>query len=106
MAKINATPANRSKLRAHAREAMASYSRLMTWLVVDQDGDLTIITEPQGQSVYVGDGQVIAQTGDFYKAHGDGAAVNPATGRPYKTQREYLACLLGQAEYGRIFGAV
>ena len=106
MATINATPENRKQLRGHAREALASYSRVMTWLVLDADGDLSTIVEPQGQSVYVGDGQVIAQTGGFYKAHGDGAAVNPATGRPYKTQREYLVGLLGQAECGRIFGVV
>ena len=103
MTKINATPANRQALRAHAREALTAYSRLMTWLLVDPKGDLSIITEPQGQSAYVGALEVVATTGSFYKAHGDGAAVNPATGRPYSTQREYLTDLLGRVEYGRIF---
>lgn len=41
MQKINATPANRKQLRSHAREAMAAYSRVMTWLVLDADGDLS-----------------------------------------------------------------
>lgn len=104
MAKINATPANRKQLRAHAREALAAYSRVMTWLVVDGEGDLSTIVEPQGQTVYVGGDTVIATTGGFHKAHGDGAAVDPATGRPYSTQRAYLSDLLGAPEYQRIFG--
>lgn len=104
MQKINATPANRKQLRSHAREAMAAYSRVMTWLVVDQQGDLSTIVEPQGQTVYVGSETVIATTGGFHKAHGDGAAVDPATGRPYSTQRAYLSDLLGNAEYERVFG--
>ena len=103
MAKINATTANRQMLREHAREAMAPYSRLMTWLVQDDSGDLSIITEPQGQSVYVGDDEVIASTGSFYKAHGDGAAIDPGTGRAYRTQRDYLTDLLGAIEHARIF---
>lgn len=104
MQKINATPANRKQLRSHAREALAAYSRVMTWLVLDADGDLSTIVEPQGQTVYVGDDAVVATTGGFHKAHGDGAAVDPATGRPYSTQREYLTDLLGSSEYQRIFG--
>lgn len=104
MQKINATTANRKQLRAHAREAMASYSRVMTWLILDNDGDLGTIVEPQGQTVYVGSKTVIATTGGFHKAHGDGAAVDPSTGRPYGTQRAYLSDLLGASEYQRIFG--
>ena len=103
MAKINATPANRKQLRAHAREALAAYSRVMTWLVVDGNGDLSTIVEPQGQTVYVGSDVVIAATGGFHKAHGDGAAIDPQTGRAYRTQRAYLTDLLGAAEYQRIF---
>lgn len=105
MAKINATPANRKILREHAREAMAAYSHLMTWLVNDDSGDLSIITEPQGQSVYTGAEEVIAATGGFHKAHGDGAAIDASTGREYRTQRAYLADLLGTSECARIFAA-
>lgn len=104
MAKINATPANRKQLRAHAREALAAYSRVMTWLVVDGEGDLSTIVEPQGQTVYVGGDTVIATTGGFHKAHGDGAAINPQTGRAYRTQCAYLTDMLGVSEYQRIFG--
>ena len=104
MTTINATPANRKQLRDHAREALAAYSRVMTWLVVDQQGDLSTIVEPQGQSYYVGSDTVIATTGSFHKAHGDGAAVDPSTGRSYSTQRAYLSDLLGASEYQRIFG--
>lgn len=103
MATINATPANRQILRKHAREAMAAYSQVMTWLVSDGSGDLSIITEPQGQSVYVGNDEVVAATGGFHKAHGDGAAIDPRTGRAYRTQRDYLADLLGATEHARIF---
>ena len=103
MQKINATPANRKQLRAHAREALASYSRVMTWLVVDQQGDLSTIVEPQGQTVYVGDDAVVAATGGFHKAHGEGAAIDPQTGRAYRTQSAYLTDLLGAAEYQRVF---
>ena len=104
MQKINATPANRKQLRAHAREALASYSAVMTWLVLDADGGLSTIAERQGQSYYVGSDTVIATTGGFHKAHGDGAAVDPSTGRSYSTQRAYLSDLLGASEYQRIFG--
>ena len=100
---INATPANRKALRAHAREAMAAYSQVMTWLVLDRDGNLALIVEPQGQTVYVGDDEVIATTGGFHKAHGAGAAINPATGRAYATQRGYLTDLLGAPTYNRVF---
>ena len=102
---INPTPANRRALRAHAREAMASYSRVMTWLVLDSDGDLRLIVEPQGQTVYSGDDEVLATTGSFHAAHGQGGAVDQRTGRPYRVQRDYLSDLLGQSEYARIFGA-
>lgn len=104
MQKINATPANRKQLRLHAREAMEEYSRVMTWLVLDADGDLSTIVEPQGQSYYVGSDTVIATTGGFHKAHGEGAAINPETGRAYRTQCAYLTDLLGVSEYQRIFG--
>lgn len=103
MATINATPENRKQLRGHAREALASYSRVMTWLVLDADGDLSTIVEPQGQTVYVGDDAVVAATGGFEKAHGAGAAIDPKTGRAYRTQSAYLTDLLGAAEYQRIF---
>ena len=104
MQKINTTPANRKQLRGHAREALAAYSRVMTWLVVDGTGDLSTIVEPEGQSAYVGGDVVIAATGGFHKSHGDGAAIDPSTGRAYRTQRAYLTDLLGASEYQRIFG--
>ena len=103
MSKIKATGANRRVLREHAREALADYSRVMTWLVVDSDGDLREIVEPQGQTVYVGADEVVATTGGFYKAYGDGAA-RSETGEKYGTQRAYLIDLLGRPEYDRIFG--
>ena len=58
--------------------------------------------EPQGQTCYVGNDEVIASTGSFQKAHGDGAACDKY-GDKYKTQREYLIDLLGEDEYARIF---
>lgn len=103
-ASINATPANRRVLRKHAREAMLAYSRVMTWIVLDSEGHLSEIVEPQGQTYYVGTGVVVASTGGFAKSHGDGAAID-RNGEKYKTQRAYLADLLGDAEYRRIFGA-
>jgi len=103
LTKINATPANRKTLRRHAREAMAAYSCVMTWLLLADDGDLWIAEEPQGQSVYVGSDKIIAMTGGYHKAQGDGAVFDPATGRPYRTQRDYLADLLGEDVYVRIF---
>lgn len=102
MNKINATPENRKILRKHAREALANYSPVMTWLILDKDGDLYIIEEPQGQTEYCGDDDVLATTGDFYKAHGDGA-VTDDYGNKYKTQRDYLTDLLGADNYNRIF---
>lgn len=101
--KINATPASRKALRSHAREAMADYSRIMTWLIVDSAGDLYEITEPQGQTVYVGSDEVVATTGGFHKSHGAGAAADEY-GKKYRTQKAYLTDLLGSAEYKRIFG--
>lgn len=103
MQKIKATPANRKQLRIHAREAMAAYSAVMTWLIKDGEGNLYTLQEPQGQSHYVGSDDVIATTGGFHKAHGDGAAIDPSTGRAYRVQRDYLIDLLGAAEYHRIF---
>ena len=61
------------------------------------------IVEPQGQTYYTGSDEVIATTGGFRKAHGDGAAVN-GYGEKYKTQKAYLSDLLGKNEYERIFG--
>jgi hypothetical protein len=103
MTNINATVANRKILRSHAKEALADYSRVMTWLVLDSDGDLYELIEPQGQTHYCGRDEVIATTGDFYKAHGDGAARRPDGGK-YKAQRDYLQDLLGVTNYARIFG--
>jgi hypothetical protein len=64
-----------------------------------------MLVEPQGQTVYAGDDEVLATTGGVHAAHGQGGAVDPRTGRPYRTQRDYLSDLLGQSEYDRIFGA-
>ena len=99
---INNTQKNRKLLRRHAREALCTYSPVMTWLLLDDSGNLAIIEEPQGQSEYVGTDKVIAKTGGFYKAHGDGAACNSA-GYPYRTQRAYLTDLLGSDNYNQIF---
>lgn len=100
---IKATIANRKALRAHAREALRDYSPVMTWLVLDSEGDLFEIVEPQGQTYYTGKDTVIARTGSFAKAHGDGAARNEM-GEKYTTQKSYLTDLLGQDDYNRIFG--
>jgi len=102
MTTINATPSNRKILRAHAREAMRNYSPIMTWLLQEDNGDLYIISEPQGQTGYMGNDEVLACTGGFYKAHGDGAACDDH-GNRYKTQRAYLINLLGLNDYARIF---
>lgn len=102
MEMIKATAANRKLLRSHAKEALRDYSPLMTWLVLDDNGNLFEIVEPQGQTYYVGNDEVIASTGSFHKAHGDGAACDKY-GDKYKTQREYLIDLLGEDEYARIF---
>lgn len=99
---INNTTHNRKLLRAHAREALAAYSPVMTWLLLDNDGNLSIIEEPQGQAEYVGNDTVLAQTGSFYKAHGDGA-VTDDDGNAYRTQKAYLAELLGHTEFTRLF---
>jgi hypothetical protein len=100
--KINATPSNRATLRSHAREALRDYSPVMTWLLLDDDGDLYEITELQGQTYYTGRDDVIGATGGFAKAHGDGAARNE-DGQKYRSQRDYLSDILGKAEYARIF---
>lgn len=100
--KINNTVKNRKVLRDHAKEAMADYSHLMTWLLLDDDGDLSILSEPQGQSEYIGSDTVISTTGGFHKAHGDGAATD-SDGQKYTTQKAYLADLLGELDYKRIF---
>jgi hypothetical protein len=102
MTNINPTTQNRKLLRAHAREALANYSPVMTWLLLDDRGNLAEICEAQGQTDYVGDDQVIAVTGSFAKAHGDGAACND-DGYPYSTQRAYLTDLLGADCYSRVF---
>lgn len=102
LSQIKATVANRKVLRSHAKEAMLDYSPIMTWLLLDNDGDLYILSEPQGQSFYNGNDIVIATTGGFYKAHGDGA-VTDDWGDEYTSQRAYLKDLLGETEYNRIF---
>jgi hypothetical protein len=81
---------------------MCNYSPIMTWLLLEDNGDLYIISEPQGQTSYVGSDEVLACTGGFYKAHGDGAACDDQ-GNRYRTQRAYLTSLLGSNEYARIF---
>jgi hypothetical protein len=100
--RINATIQNRKVLRAHAREALLDYSPVMTWLLLDNDGDLYIITEPQGQTEYTGNDEVIAQTGGFRKAHGDGAA-KTEYGDKYRSQSSYLTDLIGADDYNRVF---
>ena len=102
MEMIKATAANRKVLRSHAKEALRDYSQVMTWLVLEDDGNLFEIVEPQGQTFYTGNDEVVASTGGFRKAHGDGAERNE-DGNKYKNQREYLIDLLGDAEYARIF---
>lgn len=102
--RITNCPANRKVLRSHAREAMRDYSPVMTWLVLE-NGMLTQIVEPQGETAYTGDGEVIATTGDFHKAHGKGAVINQVTGKPYRTQRDYLRDLLGREQYVSLFGS-
>ena len=99
---IKPTIASRKVLRSHAREAMRCYSPVMTWLLLDNNGDLYELVEAQGQTEYVGSEKVIATTGGFYKAHGNGAVTNKY-GQPYKTQKAYLIDLLGKSEYERIF---
>jgi len=81
---------------------MCDYSPVMTWLLLDEDGNLSVRQEPQGQSAYVGDDEVVAKTGDFYKAHGDGAA-RDCHGQEYTSDEAYLTDLLGVGEYNRIF---
>lgn len=99
---INNTVANRKALREHAREALATYSPIMTWVLLDSDGDLYILTEAQGQTYYTGKDIVIATTGGFHKSCGEGEA-RDENGRPYKTQRSYLKDLLGKKDYDRLF---
>ena len=98
---IKATAANRKILRSHAKEAMADYSAVMTWLVLE-DGDLYEIINPQGQTFYTGNDFIIATTGGFHKSCGEGA-VTDEYGNKYKTQKSYLSALLGKTEYERIF---
>lgn len=102
MTTINATARNRKALRSHAKEALADYSPIMTWLLLDDAGNLDILEEPQGQTDYVGADEVIAKTGGFHKAHGDGAALTER-GEKYRTHRDYLVDLLGADDYSRIF---
>jgi len=96
---IKATAANRKILREYAREALADYSPVMTWLLLSNNGDLRI----QGQTFHAGCLDVVAETGGFLKAHGEGAA-RDNWGEKFKTQRAYLQYLLGDSEYQRIFG--
>lgn len=93
---------NRKALREHAREALRSYSPVMTWLILDSDGELHEICEPQGQTYYAGSDVVIATTGGFAKSCGEGAACNE-WGEEYRTQRDYLKDLLGKKDYDRLF---
>lgn len=102
LSQIKATVANRKVLRSHTKEAMADYSPIMTWLLLDNDGDLYIISEPQGQTFYAGHDFIVATTGCFQKAHGDGA-VTDEFGDKYTSQKAYLKDLLGETEYNRIF---
>ena len=76
MEMIKATAANRKVLRGHAKEALKDYSPVMTWLVLEEDGNLFEIVEPQGQTFYTGNDEVVPSTGAFHKAHGEGAARN------------------------------
>lgn len=99
---INNTPANRKQLRILAQEAMASYSPIMTWVVLDANGDLYTLVEPQGQSYYSGGDIVIATTGGFAKSCGEGAA-RDEFGNKFKTQKAFLTHLLGAKEYDRLF---
>ena len=71
--------------------------------VIDPATEATIATVPRGNAADIDDA-VVAATGGFHKAHGEGAAIDPQTGRAYRTQRAYLADLLGVSEYQRIFG--
>lgn len=96
------TVANRKALREHAREAMREYSPVMTWLILESDGNLYEICEPQGQTYYTGRDIVVATTGGFAKSCGEGAARND-WGEKYRTQRDYLQDLLGKKDYDRLF---
>lgn len=104
MTQINATTSNRKVLKSHAREALRDYSPVMTWLILDKDGNLYEIIEPQGQTyLNLADGdEEICRTGGFHKAHGDGA-VRDDLGQKFKTQKAYLTYLLGKDDYDRIF---
>lgn len=99
---IKPTVENRKILREHAKEALKDYSRVITWLVVSQEGKLSIISEPQGQTFYTGSDEVIDITGGFRKAHGDGAA-RDKNGQKYTSQMAFLIDLLGVIEYERLF---
>ena len=102
MPRINATRENRRTLWEHAHEALEDFSQMMTWLLLDSSGDLRILEEVVGQTVYTGSDTVIATTGGLYKAFGNGAATDEE-GRRYRTEADYLIDLLGVDEYARIF---
>lgn len=101
-AKIKNTVKNRKALREHAKEAIADYSPLATWLALDDQGDLRLIVELQGGTFYCGSDPLLAKTGSASKAHGQGAAKDKY-GKKYKTQTAYLRDFLGE-DYARIFG--
>ena len=62
-----------------AKDAQAEYSPFMGWLLLDNNGDLYYLREPQGQTIYTGRDKVIAEFGDCYSAHGQGGKFRDAT---------------------------
>ena len=99
---IQPNPINRKVLNQWAKEVRADYSPLMGWLVVNEHGTLYNIFEPQGQTEYTGNGIILASSGDFYKAHGNGATRDEC-GNKYKTNKAYFIDLMGLDNYNRIF---
>lgn len=96
------TVKNRKVLRSHAREALCAYSPVMTWLLLDSEGDLYVLSEPQGQTEYTGSNVVLATTGGFAKSCGEGTVCDEY-GNPYFRQKDYLTDLLGEKDYDRLF---
>lgn len=96
------SPATRKTLNEWAREVRADYSPLMGWLVKAEDNTLYNIFEPEGATIYTGNNTVLAITGGFYKAHGDGAE-HDENGNKYRTNKAYFIDLMGFANYSRIF---
>ena len=102
--KINISVENRKVLRDLAREALQAYSDFDSWYVVDEDGDLYEVYEPQGNNelrLHAGN-HCLAAFGSFYKAHGEGAE-RDIDGNVYPTQRAYLKELLGEENYMLMF---